>query len=63
MAEQHLQESASGIALLDTGRCGEVCSNEAAVMIDDLYVYCWPCLARLVRLGAIFDGAMAEAKR
>lgn len=52
-----------GIALLNPGQhCGEGCGNAAAVQIDDLYTYCWPCLGRLARLGTIFEAALAEAK-
>jgi hypothetical protein len=62
-AEQRPTQRHAEVDLLKPGqRCGEGCGEGAAVMIDGLYTYCWPCLARLVRLGTVFEAAMAEAR-
>lgn len=42
--------------------CGEGCDRDAAVRIDGIYTYCWPCVYRLVRLGTVFEAAMSEAR-
>lgn len=56
-------ERPEGIEVLPPGQeCGEVCPRPAAVELDGSYVYCWHCLARLVRLGVVFEASIAQAR-
>lgn len=53
------------IVLVQPGlECGEVCTRTAAVeLVDGGFLYCWACLARIVRVGIVFEAAMAEATK
>lgn len=53
------------IVLVQPGlECGEVCVQPAAVeLVDGGFLYCWECLARIVRVGIVFEAAMAEATK